>query len=511
LTKENGVLVQKNYHSFTGESPPSSDGYFYVDALEHLLKYTEELDGLNKLYIVGDHGPHFCSKEAFYFESNIYNNSVKWRAQRNVSFGLEVHCHFLCSYHAYNRCDGVGAVIKRAAARSALPGGVAGWPRTAEQYVSMINTNKVSVQGKGVGTHIGVYFASINRLESQWPKFKGGRNSNNSKNLREICEVKYTYPKGRLSAVNFDDERMEGVLLCRKVSNTGLFRVVDLLPSSSTSRGACCADCSDKLQRPVHHALNDTVCEDFLGARTIPQPQSERMLGGQQIQKRKKKTGVGQSNKLTVDQLKQLITKFGLTYTVSMRKAALVAVLEKNGFNLDNTQSLIASLLGNDSAPSSPSSSPSSSSSSSSSPSSSSSSSFSPSSPSASSSSSSSSSSSASSSSSPLSDSSSMRVRTRTRKRALSKSFNSDKSEESEKSSSESSSSDDDDDSDANEFTDIEKILAFRTVRGEEQWLVKWKNDDVEYDFSTKALILSYVDPRRKTATQKRMIEFKNK
>jgi hypothetical protein len=97
-----------------------------------------------------------------------------WRTERGVAntTPLEIHLHYLCSYHAFNRCDGVGAVVKHAALRSALPGGTGGWPRSPEEYVSMINDGLTSRIKNGKGNHIGFYFGTINRGNELFPPLR---------------------------------------------------------------------------------------------------------------------------------------------------------------------------------------------------------------------------------------------------------------------------------------------------------------------------------------------------
>ena len=250
LTRERGVLRQQNIHNFTGEVPPRSDCYFYVDAMQHLIKETGLVDDLTKLYVAGDHGPHFCAHKAWYFDSEVYEKSRTWRSTKDVKTPLEVHCHYLPSYHAFNLCNGVGASVKLAALRSALRGGTAGWPSTGRHYAAMVNQKKVAMGKKSKGCHVACFFPSINRGEWLFPNLdeKTNKNAAAREGLRQMCEVQYKYEK------DGTDERTVGVLLAREVSGAGKFRVVDLTPTcNEASKGRYCQNCSTSLQRPVYH------------------------------------------------------------------------------------------------------------------------------------------------------------------------------------------------------------------------------------------------------------------
>ena len=58
------------------------------------------------LYVSGDHGPHFHSAKTMYNESSFF-----------AKYGKKMVNMFLCSYHAYNRCDSAGVESKRIAKR----------------------------------------------------------------------------------------------------------------------------------------------------------------------------------------------------------------------------------------------------------------------------------------------------------------------------------------------------------------------------------------------------------
>ena len=75
--------------------------------------------------ISGDHGPHFWCWDTLAYQSTAFRK-----------YGLKIHVVDLCSYHAYNRCDGHGALVKKACRAEQLRG--AG-PTTPAMFVNMVN------------------------------------------------------------------------------------------------------------------------------------------------------------------------------------------------------------------------------------------------------------------------------------------------------------------------------------------------------------------------------------
>ena len=85
----------------------SCNSHYVADVFEYLLHHPDEhhwgfLRKFHKIFICGDHGPHFSSKETMYNESTFQEK-----------YGIEVETVFLCSYHAFNRCDAAGVELKR--------------------------------------------------------------------------------------------------------------------------------------------------------------------------------------------------------------------------------------------------------------------------------------------------------------------------------------------------------------------------------------------------------------
>ena len=93
----------------------SCDAYYVANVFQfHCGKRDAHHSGLlssqkfSRIYICGDHGPHF------YSANTVYNEST-WEEK----FQLKVRVIFLCSYHAYNPCDAAGVRVKQAAAAAA--------------------------------------------------------------------------------------------------------------------------------------------------------------------------------------------------------------------------------------------------------------------------------------------------------------------------------------------------------------------------------------------------------
>jgi hypothetical protein len=92
---------------------------------------------------------------------------------------------FLCSYHAYNRCDGAGVESKKLANRQKR---VRRGLRTAQDYAEALNASSYS-------NSVGHSLDQINRGASVFPTklvtklLKAGRDE--SAYLRGLCEFRY--------------------------------------------------------------------------------------------------------------------------------------------------------------------------------------------------------------------------------------------------------------------------------------------------------------------------------
>jgi hypothetical protein len=101
--KDKGPLHVLNIHNFcTDKDTQSADAYFVADVMDFHLQTKSDthpgtFDAFTKIYLTGDHGPHFSSAQTANNESTFYEK-----------YGKKVESHFLCSYHAVNRCNGAG-------------------------------------------------------------------------------------------------------------------------------------------------------------------------------------------------------------------------------------------------------------------------------------------------------------------------------------------------------------------------------------------------------------------
>jgi hypothetical protein len=81
----------------------------------------------DELFIGGDHGNHFAQRATMCDESTFYRR-----------FGITVHPLFLCSYHAYSRCDTAGSADSREKTeRDRIGAG----PTTGADMARMVNEN----------------------------------------------------------------------------------------------------------------------------------------------------------------------------------------------------------------------------------------------------------------------------------------------------------------------------------------------------------------------------------
>jgi hypothetical protein len=112
--------------------------HYHAYCLDFLFQRDDIFPAGTTVYISGDHGPHFWSWDTLAYQSTVYRK-----------FGLKIHVVGLCSYHAYNRCDGHGATIKKACRAEQLRG--AG-PTTPADFAHMVN-NLPAAELKGIRVH----------------------------------------------------------------------------------------------------------------------------------------------------------------------------------------------------------------------------------------------------------------------------------------------------------------------------------------------------------------------
>jgi hypothetical protein len=104
IERHNGVIMRSKISNFCSDPESQScDRDFVADVFEfHLAPKGEHGSGLferfTKIYVSGDHGPHFASIDTIYNESRMKRR-----------FDKDFHIVSLCSYHCYNACDAAGA------------------------------------------------------------------------------------------------------------------------------------------------------------------------------------------------------------------------------------------------------------------------------------------------------------------------------------------------------------------------------------------------------------------
>ena len=222
----------------------SADAYYVADVFEFYFGIQRGLQhscpffrqhGIKKIYVSGDHGPHFSSIATMYNESTM-----------KEKYDLEVVIFFLCSYHCFNRCDGAGVEPKKLAkehgkGRTSV--------RSSAEVASVLNASRYH------NSHA-TDFPRINRNEDRFPTLAKDLAKNDSLNLRKMCQVQYSFvdQHGQQASEH-------GVILCRLTpaapgESGELFEVYDLL--AEPIGGPLCRACSKFMQRPVRHG--ETQC-----------------------------------------------------------------------------------------------------------------------------------------------------------------------------------------------------------------------------------------------------------
>jgi hypothetical protein len=256
-----GPLVLTNIENFADKE--SCDAWFTADVFDFHLAPGDEhhsglLDHLTKLYVVGDHGPHFSANNTLLNESSFFSR-----------YGKVVECVFLCSYHAYNRCDAAGVVPKRLAAHEKRQ---SKGPVGALAYAELVNASSYA-------NHVAFSFPAINRSADVFPA-----EVEKLPHARQCCDVLYHHTRADGTAV-----REEGVVWFRMVSDLALpYQLHDLLPRVGKYM---CAQCSNTAQEPVFHTQVSecprTTMPVALQRAAVASPDAARMQGPQLASKRK--------------------------------------------------------------------------------------------------------------------------------------------------------------------------------------------------------------------------------
>jgi hypothetical protein len=215
----------------------SADPAYVADVFEFYFgknvdpKYNCDFFRRNKItrvYVSGDHGTHFSSIQTMFNESRF-----------KEEYGIELIAFFLCSYHAYNRCDGAGVETKRISIQSSR-GRIS--LRSGAEIAQSLNDSNYD-------NSIAFDLVVISRPRDFFPKLV----KHEYLDLRRMCEVKHNFVNehGHTSSEI-------GVILCRLVpfapGETGgcKYEVYDL--HEEPPNGALCRPCSKEKQYPVRHS-----------------------------------------------------------------------------------------------------------------------------------------------------------------------------------------------------------------------------------------------------------------
>jgi hypothetical protein len=226
-----GKLTTTNIHNMATKD--SCDSFFTVDVADfHLSKgdahHSGLFDCITDLTVVSDHGPHFTSNEVIYSESTYF-----------AKYDKAIRTVFLCSYHAYNRCDGAGVIPKRLSKSRQRQGC---GPVGASEYVHAVNLSNYT-------NHIAFYFPEINRGPDVFPD-----DLRKYSNLRSMCDFQYHYVGADGAIV-----REPGVVLVRYITDDAERQMVlDFVKRKPEE--VMCDPCSQAKLRPVRHGLDQTVC-----------------------------------------------------------------------------------------------------------------------------------------------------------------------------------------------------------------------------------------------------------
>ena len=196
---DNGVLeVFKLNHFCSNPAERAHDSYYVADVFDFYFNIEREgssffkMRGIKKIYLSGDHSPHFASKMTMFNESCMYHK-----------YGLIIHCIFLCSYHAFNRCDGAGVepkVLNRHSVKERREF------EDAEDFANALNKSNHA-------NSMGYVFTCINRDISLFELVQKSKSKKNVDDLlREMCEVKYDF------MLDGEVTRIPGIILCRHVA-----------------------------------------------------------------------------------------------------------------------------------------------------------------------------------------------------------------------------------------------------------------------------------------------------
>ena len=219
--EEGGVIKELKISNIcTDRETQSCNSHYVADVFEYLLHHPDEhhwgfLRKFHKIFICGDHGPHFSSKETMYNESTFQEK-----------YGIEVETVFLCSYHAFNRCDAAGVELKRLIVSAA---------KLRLSYVTSVDFALLMNRSQYLN-HVAVPYSKISGNISTFPTTILPPKCN----YRKACHIEYPY---------------SGVAVIRMVSGGPIVDVHDFLPEPENP---VCHYCSVSQQAVVRHGKSVT-------------------------------------------------------------------------------------------------------------------------------------------------------------------------------------------------------------------------------------------------------------
>ena len=180
---ENGPLLVKNIANLADKE--ACDTYFTADVFDLHMATADEnhpglLDEFHTCYVVWDHGSHFSANATLMNESTFFRK-----------YGKKVYMRFLCSYHAFNRCDEAGVVGKRLAKVQQQQ---SKGPVGAAARSDLIDTSAYH-------NHVSFSFDTIDRGVDVFPA-----GLDKHPHARQCCAIKYHHTK------DGKDVRKEGVV-----------------------------------------------------------------------------------------------------------------------------------------------------------------------------------------------------------------------------------------------------------------------------------------------------------
>ena len=222
IAKVNGVrTVVKTSHICNDPNSRSTDSYYVADVFAYHMAHADPglFADFHTIYLVGDHGPHFSSNDTIRNEASFFKK-----------YNKTLHLIFLCSYHAYNRCDAAGAQLMRVLEANTK---MDKRERTAKEVARVMNSANFK-------DHKAVPFEMICRNKDTFLP-----NTKNLPNIKKICEVIFCFKDE-----NGDIAREDDIVLFRNVPGQGLFTVWDM---NAKSKIKLCDICSNHHQRPIRH------------------------------------------------------------------------------------------------------------------------------------------------------------------------------------------------------------------------------------------------------------------